>query len=292
MSELRVNGKSEDGLYLTLLDGDGKEFSVRISDTLRSTVNQPRLMSVQDEEAAPISVKEIQRRLRTGESSESIAQDGNITVEKVERFSGPILQERQFIIDQAATVIVRKEPGREPVDFGDAIVLRLAPRGVDITQINYNCWRIETGIWTIKVSYPTSDGQGVGQWEYDPTRRALNALDDNAQALYDGFKKDGFILPEVDVDPNLVLEYLVPLVEPLRTPTFKYSRDWLRDQSARVGDPRNPTAKIGFQLNLPAEYVLIHRVTMGTTGIFCQLEAEGPFRDEALVWFPEIAPVA
>ena len=54
MSELRVNGKSEDGLYLSLLDSDGKEFSVRISDTLRSTVNQPRLMSVQDEEAAPI----------------------------------------------------------------------------------------------------------------------------------------------------------------------------------------------------------------------------------------------
>ena len=138
MSELRVNGKSEDGLYLSLLDSDGKEFSVRISDTLRSTVNQQRLISVQDEEAAPISVKEIQRRLRTGESPESIAQDGNISVEKVDRFSGPILQERQFIIDQVATVIVRKEPGREPVNFGDAIVLRLAPRGVDITQINYN----------------------------------------------------------------------------------------------------------------------------------------------------------
>ncbi len=125
----------------------------------------------------------------------------------------------------------------------------------------------------------------------EPFKNLLkNALDDDAQALYDGFKKDGFILPEVNVDPEMVLEYLLPLVEPLRTPSFKYSREWLRDQSARVGDPRNPTAKIGFQLNLPAEYVLIHRVTMGTTGIFCQLEAEGPFRDEALVWFPEISP--
>jgi predicted unusual protein kinase regulating ubiquinone biosynthesis (AarF/ABC1/UbiB family) len=126
----------------------------------------------------------------------------------------------------------------------------------------------------------------------EPFKNLLkNALDDDAQALYDGFKKDGFILPEVNVDPEMVLEFLLPLVEPLRTSTFKYSREWLRDQSARVGDPRNPTAKIGFQLNLPAEYVLIHRVTMGTTGIFCQLEAEGPFRDEALVWFPEISPV-
>ena len=51
-----------------------------------------------------------------------------------------------------------------------------------------------------------------------------HALDDDAIALYEGFKKDGFILPEVDVDPNLVLDFLVPLVEPLRTETFKYSR--------------------------------------------------------------------
>jgi hypothetical protein len=183
MSELRVNGKTEDGQYLSLLDSDGKEFSVRISDKLRATVNQPRLTSVQDEESAPISVKEIQRRLRTGESPESIAQDGNTTVEKVERYSGPILQERQFIIDQVATVIVRKEPGHEPVNFGDALVLRLAPRGVDITQINYNCWRIETGIWSIQVTYPTSDQPGIGRWEYDPARRSLNALDDNARWL-------------------------------------------------------------------------------------------------------------
>ena len=125
----------------------------------------------------------------------------------------------------------------------------------------------------------------------EPMKNLLkHALDDDAVALYEGFKKDGFILADVDVDPNLVLEYLVPLVEPLRTEVFKYSREWLRDQSARVGDPRNPTAKIGFQLNLPAEYVLIHRVTLGTTGIFCHLEAEGKFRDEALSWFPEIAP--
>ena len=185
MSELRVNGKSEDGLYLSLLDSDGKEFSVRISDTLRSTVNQPRLMSVQDDEAAPISVKEIQRRLRTGESPESIAQDGNISVEKVERFSGPILQERQFIIDQVATVIVRKEPGREPVNFGDAIVLRLAPRGVDIDQISWNTWRLPDGVWHIELSYPNRDGNGVATWNFDLSRRALDAADDNGAWLID-----------------------------------------------------------------------------------------------------------
>lgn len=127
----------------------------------------------------------------------------------------------------------------------------------------------------------------------EPFKRLLrNALEGDAVALYEGFKADGFILPDVDVDPQLVLDYLLPLVEPLRTPYFEYTREWLREQSARVGDPRNPTAKIGFQLNLPAEYMLIHRVTLGTTGIFCQLRAQGNFRDEALSWFPEITPTS
>ena len=125
----------------------------------------------------------------------------------------------------------------------------------------------------------------------EPFKRLLrNALEGDAIALYNGFKEDGFILSDVEVSPELVLDYLLPLVEPLRTDYFAYSRDWLRTQSVRVGDPRNPTAKIGFQLNLPPEYVLIHRVTLGTTGIFCQLRAEGNFRDEALSWFPEITP--
>jgi hypothetical protein len=238
MSELRVNGKTEDGQYLSLLDSDGKEFSVRISDKLRATVNQPRLTSVQDEESAPISVKEIQRRLRTGESPESIAQDGNTTVEKVERFSGPILQERHFIIDQVATVIVRKEPGHEPVNFGDALVLRLAPRGVDITQINYNCWRIETGIWTIQVAYPTSDQPGIGRWEYDPARRSLNALDDNARWLLG----EETPAPRAPLEPGLIYTEQVD-----RSPgTTDNARETPRLVSIRT-DADSESAKDGVQ---------------------------------------------
>ena len=46
MTELRLDGKTEDGNHLSLVDGDGNNYSVRISDTLRATVNQPRLTSV------------------------------------------------------------------------------------------------------------------------------------------------------------------------------------------------------------------------------------------------------
>ena len=108
----------------------------------------------------------------------------------------------------------------------------------------------------------------------------------DAIALYEGLQADGFIKPGIEIDPNAVLDFLLPLVEPIRVDHFHYTREWLRIQSVRVGDPRNPTAKIGLALNLPPEYLLIHRVTLGTTGILCQLSAAGAFRAEAAPFLP------
>jgi predicted unusual protein kinase regulating ubiquinone biosynthesis (AarF/ABC1/UbiB family) len=115
-----------------------------------------------------------------------------------------------------------------------------------------------------------------------------NALRRDSVALYNNFIKNNFMQPNQSVEPDQLLEFLLPLVEPLIEDNFKYSREWLLEQSKRVGDPRNPTAKLGMALNLPAEYLLIHRVTLGTTAILAQLEAEGNFRNEAASWFPEL----
>jgi hypothetical protein len=121
----------------------------------------------------------------------------------------------------------------------------------------------------------------------EPMKRLLGrALDGDAIALYEGLQADGFIKPGIEIDPNAVLDFLLPLVEPIRVDHFHYTREWLRIQSVRVGDPRNPTAKIGLALNLPPEYLLIHRVTLGTTGILCQLSAAGAFRAEAAPFLP------
>jgi hypothetical protein len=58
----------------------------------------------------------------------------------------------------------------------------------------------------------------------------------------------------------------------------------------RVGDPRSPAYSTGLQLNLPPEYLLIHRVTTGAIGVLCQLEAEGPWRAELRRWLPGFGP--
>jgi hypothetical protein len=57
----------------------------------------------------------------------------------------------------------------------------------------------------------------------------------------------------------------------------------------RLGDPRSPAAQLGRQLNLPPAYLLIHRVTLGTIGVLCQLGGEAAYRAEMERWQPGFA---
>lgn len=186
MSELRLTGKTEDGNHLALVDNQGNQFSVRISDTLRATVNQPRLASVPAVDAVDtISVKEIQRRLRAGESFEQVARDGQISVEKVQRFSGPIMQEREYILDRARELLIRKDAYRADLTLVDVVLAKLTPRGVDSDQVSWNTWRLPDGIWHIELHFPNRDGSGIATWNFDMARRALEATDDNGAWLLD-----------------------------------------------------------------------------------------------------------
>jgi hypothetical protein len=86
-----------------------------------------------------------------------------------------------------------------------------------------------------------------------------------------------------------VLDYLAPMLDPVREPTFHFTRAWLRREAARVADPRSPANQLGRQLNLPPTYLLIHRVTLGGIGVLCQLGAQAPFRSEMDKWLPGFA---
>jgi hypothetical protein len=76
------------------------------------------------------------------------------------------------------------------------------------------------------------------------------------------------------------------MIEPVRTPEFTMSRAWLRNQAARIVDPRSADYSTGLRLNLPPEYMLIHRVTIGAIAMLCQLEATVPVQGELLAHLP------
>lgn len=181
MTELRLNGKTEDGLHLSLHDNDGNEYTIRISDSLRSTINQQRLMAVPATDEPVVSIKEIQRLLRAGQTAEQIARDNNVSIDKVERFAGPILSERIYIIDQAQQIAIRKEGGRDAVTLLGVVISRLAPRNIDSSELSWDTWRLEDGTWTIELHYPNTSGVGIAQWSFDPILRTVSSLDENAR---------------------------------------------------------------------------------------------------------------
>ncbi|MFI1306545.1 ABC1 kinase family protein [Streptomyces sioyaensis] len=115
-------------------------------------------------------------------------------------------------------------------------------------------------------------------------------LDGEADAVYQLLCEEGFVRESIELDPDAVLEYLLPIIEPALAEEFTFTRSWMRQQAARVGDPRSPAHQLGKQLNLPPAYLLIHRVTLSTIGVLCQLGAAVRLRDELEAWLPGFVP--
>jgi len=121
-------------------------------------------------------------------------------------------------------------------------------------------------------------------------RLLRRAVDDDWDAVLDGLRAEGFVKPGANLDVDVLRDYLAPFVEPARVPTFRFSREWLREQADRFSSPRKQAFVTATQLNLPPSYLLIHRVWSGGIGVLSQLGAEADFRsllEEALPGFTD-----
>ncbi|MFI0984416.1 ABC1 kinase family protein [Streptomyces exfoliatus] len=118
------------------------------------------------------------------------------------------------------------------------------------------------------------------------------ALTGEADTVYELLRGEGFVKESVALAPDTVLEYLLPIIEPAEAEAFVFTRGWMRAQAARIADPRSPAHQLGKQLNLPPSYLLIHRVTLSTIGVLCQLNATVRLRAELEEWLPGFAAPA
>jgi predicted unusual protein kinase regulating ubiquinone biosynthesis (AarF/ABC1/UbiB family) len=112
------------------------------------------------------------------------------------------------------------------------------------------------------------------------------ALEGRSADLLDLLRNDHFVRPDTTLEASHVLEYLAPFTDPLRTERFHFTRRWLQQQAGRLGDTRGQDFRTGRSLNLPPQYLLIHRVTAGALGILCQLDAEVAVRAIVERWQP------
>ena len=118
-----------------------------------------------------------------------------------------------------------------------------------------------------------------------------HAIRDEYDAVLDGLREAGFVRPNTDVDVDELRTYLSPFVEPAAEETFAFSREWMRGQFARLNDPRGQSFSTMLKINLPPEFLLIHRVWLGGIGVLSQLGAEAPFASilaDSLPGFAEV----
>jgi len=104
------------------------------------------------------------------------------------------------------------------------------------------------------------------------------------------FRSHGYLRDGVSVDLTALRAFLVPLAEPSRAESFRFSREWLRTETMQASALRS--SSVLRRLNLPPSYVLIHRVLASGLGVLCQLGCEVPFRAEVLRWMPGYADTA
>lgn len=111
--------------------------------------------------------------------------------------------------------------------------------------------------------------------------------DRDATALFEIASATGLV-PGSAVSPEVLLDLVDPLLEPLRQETFTFTRRWLRSQTTRLSDPRSSASRSQRKLHMPVRHLLVQRVTAGTTGVLCLLGATLPFRGEVEAWLPEL----
>ena len=189
MRELHVVALSEDGRFAVLatsLDATRGGYRIALDDrlaaALRGDLAHPE-EAVPD--APPLTPKVIQARLRAGESAEQISLRAGVPLDRVERFSGPVLSERARVIEMAqAAVLERPRRGRSAAPLGEAVEHHLAQ--VPTLRPESTQWtarREPDGRWLVEVVWVARERTRFGRWYWDPSDRAVTPVDTVSAAL-------------------------------------------------------------------------------------------------------------
>ncbi|GAU69573.1 hypothetical protein SSP35_13_00430 [Streptomyces sp. NBRC 110611] len=185
MPELRVVAVSNDGTRLVLKAADSTEYTLPIDERLRAAVrnDRARLGQIEIEVESHLRPRDIQARIRAGASAEEVAQLAGIPVDRVRRFEGPVLAERAFMAERARKTPVRRPGENTGPQLGEAVTERLLLRGADKESVQWDSWRRDDGTWEVLLVYRVAAEPHSATWTYDPPRRLVQAVDDEARAL-------------------------------------------------------------------------------------------------------------
>jgi DUF3071 family protein len=211
MQELRFVAVSEDGSYAVLaIPGRSGRFMLPIDDRLRAVAKGQfsRLAQYEIEVENPLRPKEIQARIRAGETVEEIADAAGIPVERVRWFEGPVLAERGYVAEQAQSASVRRQGESTPGPrLGEIVGERLTELGADPEDAQWDSRKHGDGSWQVQLAFRAGGRLHIAEWLFDPRRRHVAPADDNAARLS---------LPDTELPPPAPGSLTAATVTPIR----------------------------------------------------------------------------
>jgi Protein of unknown function (DUF3071) len=190
MRPVRFVALSEDGQALVLADEVGRLLALpiddRISGALHAEHHAPVAGSAVAVVAAPdatasLSPRDIQARIRSGESAEDVARVAGVPVDRVLRYAGPVLQERAMLAQHARRTRLKSSDSGTPL--AEVVDSRLAQHGIDTEKISWDAYRREDATWRIVASWPSGKATAQATWDLDKSRQVVSPHDDMAQYL-------------------------------------------------------------------------------------------------------------
>jgi hypothetical protein len=190
MQELRFVAVSEDGRYAVLaVPGRSARFTLPIDERLRAVAlgQTSRLVQYEIEVESPLRPKEIQARIRAGETVEEIADAAGIAIERVRWFEGPVLAERAYVAEQAQAASIRRLGDGAPATPGprlsEIVAERLKAVGSDPEEAQWDAKKRGDGSWLVQLTFISGGRIHEADWIFDPRRRHVLPADDNAARM-------------------------------------------------------------------------------------------------------------
>jgi hypothetical protein len=184
MRDLRLVGVHEDGEHLLLSGPDGEQYLLEVDEPLRAAVrrDRARLGQLQIEMSGQVRPRDIQAQIRAGSSAEEVAARTGWPLEKIRRYEGAVLAEREHMSDLGQAVQLRRRGGDAGVPtLAQRVRQRLTARGGEPGA--WDSWRTEGGPWTLTYAFTANGREREARWTFDVTSRTVLAQDDEARWL-------------------------------------------------------------------------------------------------------------
>ena len=190
MAKLTFTGRSGDGKRLLLVDESGQEHSLVIDARLRRALagvpaSGPHTTGqLEIPMESSLRPRDIQTRIRAGETPESVAHAAGTSVEKIMPFAAPVMAERAHVAERAQLASVRRRSNESGArTLGEAVSAHLRSHNVDPSAVEWDAWRREDGRWTLTALYEVAGRTGTGTFSHDPRGNFVTVDDDDARWL-------------------------------------------------------------------------------------------------------------